>query len=75
VAEVVVDESQEKSISISLTLTEAEVLKTILGRFAAGTGPVESIYAELDDAGVETYSNLLITSISRESVFGLEVNE
>lgn len=67
-----VEVKENDVIMLGLSLAEAQVVKTILGKFDENTEVIKGIYDELDDAGVKVYGNLLVTTHSKDSVFRLE---
>ncbi len=69
-----VEVKENDVIMLGLSLQEAQVVKTILGRFDSNTDVIKSIFDELDDAGVKVYGNLLVTTHSKDSVFRLETD-
>lgn len=69
-----VEVKENDVIMLGLSLQEAQVVKTILGKFDDGTEVIKGIFEELDDAGVKVYGNLLVTAHAKDPVFRLETD-
>lgn len=63
-----VDVVNDDEIVITLSLSEAAWVKTLLGNFTQES-PFVSLYTELDDAGVHAWGNIEVFSLVSELVF------
>ncbi len=61
---------EEDSVIIKHTMQEAILLKMLLGKFNPDSaGPFGDMWRELDDAGIEDYSNVIILDQSQPILY------
>ena len=66
----------EEQIVITLSLEEAQVLKTVIGQFNPEyAGPLSNLWHEMTNAGVESIDNLFLVSRSTSPELQLFLEE
>lgn len=66
----------EEQIVVTLTLEEAQVLKTVIGQFNPEyAGPLSNLWHEMTDAGIDSIDNLFLVARSTSPELQLFLEE